>query len=220
MFKIAHIADLHIRGLTRHEEMRVCFERFYEKCRTEKVDFIFIGGDIFHTKTRGITPEFIDWMNWWLTSMSQIAPVHMILGNHDGNLSNVDRQDAISPIVAALALPNVFLYKKSGVYEFAPGWNWCVFSLFDEEGWETVKPVKGAINIACFHGAIRGAVTDMNFEFEGDTTAAYFKDYDFVMLGDIHRFQFLDIREYETIIDEKDLHLYPDAEIIEEFYEE
>ncbi len=195
--RIAHTADIHWRGLTRHQEYRQVFERFYTECRDRQVDIIFIGGDIFHTKTRGLTPEYIELMNWWLTSMAEIAPVHMILGNHDGNLANMERQDAITPIVNALGNPRVHLYKQSGVYQFAPGWNWCVFSLFDTEGWGHVSPVPGDVNIACYHGSIRGAVTDVGFEFEGNTTADFFKDYDFCLLGDIHRQQFLALREVD-----------------------
>lgn len=194
--RIAHIADIHIRGLSRHAEYKKVFQAFIDDVKKQKVDVIFIGGDIFHTKTIGITPEYIDFMRWWLEAMAEVAPVHLTLGNHDGNLMNFSRQDAVTPIIETLKNPRVFLYKKSGTYQFAPGMNWCVFSLFDEEGWKDVKPVKGEYNIACFHGSVRGAKTEADWELDSDITIEKFKEYDLCLLGDIHKTQFLDYKEY------------------------
>jgi DNA repair exonuclease SbcCD nuclease subunit len=125
MLKIAHTADIHIRSLSRHDEYRRAFSLFVEDCKNNAVDHIFVGGDIFHTKTTGISPEYIDLLTWWLSEMSQVATVHLTLGNHDGNLVNLTRQDAVSPIVEAMNLKNVHLYKKSGVYKIADGYT-CV----------------------------------------------------------------------------------------------
>ncbi len=89
--------------------------------------------------------------------MASICPTHIILGNHDGLIMNKDRQDAITPVINALNNKNLFLYKKSGVYPTGiKGYNWCVFSCFDEESWPDVKPVPGDINIATFHGGVKG----------------------------------------------------------------
>ena len=125
-----------------------------------------------------------------MRSLADTARLHMILGNHDGNLVNSGRQDAITPIFDALNHPNAFLYKKSGIYPTGvPGYNWAVFSCFDEEGWKDVKPVEGEINIATFHGCVVGSKTDQNWELEGDVPLSFFDPYDFTMLGDIHKFQ-------------------------------
>lgn len=195
MLRIAHTADVHWRGLSRHDEYRKIFESFIKDCKKNEVDHIFIGGDVFHTKTTGISPEYIDQMTWWLNAMSEIAIVHIILGNHDGNLINSSRQDAVSPIVEAMKNDRVKLYKKSGVYEFSPGYNWCVFSLFDEEGWKDVKPIPGMFNIACFHGSVRGSVTETGWDIVDGITTDFFADYDLAFLGDIHRRQMLGYRD-------------------------
>lgn len=216
MIKIAHIADIHIRGLSRHDEYKKVFTAFIENVKLQKADHIFIGGDVFHTKTSGISPEYIDFMSWWLNAMAEVADVHLTLGNHDGNLVNLTRQDAITPIVETLKHPKVHLYKKSGVYEFSPGYNWCVFSLFDEEGWDAVQPVPGKTNIACYHGPVFGAVTETDWLIEEGLTVDYFKKFDFCFLGDIHKMQHLAARTIELTIDESDLSSYPDAEILEE----
>lgn len=196
MAVIAHIADVHWRGLSRHDEYREVFSSFIKDCKKNKVEHIFVGGDIFHTKTSGISPEYIEQLTWWLESMSEVAQVHLTLGNHDGNLTNLTRQDAVSPIVQALSNNKVHLYKKSGVYEFIPGFNWCVYSLFDEEGWDSVKPESGKINIACYHGAVLGCVTESGWEIdESHIKVDFFKDYPFAFLGDIHQMQYLGYRD-------------------------
>ena len=111
--KFAHIADTHIRNLKYHYEYKVVFEQLYEKLREEKVDYIIHCGDIAHTKTQ-ISPEFVEVCADFLDNLSDIAPTYVILGNHDGNLRNSSRQDALTPTVAALGKPDLYLLKNSG----------------------------------------------------------------------------------------------------------
>lgn len=216
MLRIAHIADVHWRGLSRHEEYRQVFEAFVAQVKANDVKHIFVGGDIFHTKTSGLSPEYIEIMTWWLEALASSAELHLTLGNHDGNLVNLTRQDAITPIVKALNNPKIHLYKDSGTYEFAPGYNWCIFSLFDEQGWKAVKPEPGKINIACYHGPVWGAKTESDWLIEDGLTVDFFNDYDFAFLGDIHKTQFLGYRDVEIVIDSEDLGKYPGAEVLEE----
>ena len=197
MTKIAHISDIHWRSLKRHEEYKIVFERLFNSLRKESPDLIFIGGDIVHSKTQGISPEIIDNLTWWFNSLASIAPTHIILGNHDGLILNKDRQDAISPIIDALNNDRLFLYKKSGVYTVTQEKdqteiNWCVFSCFDEENWKNVLPKDSGINIACFHGAVYGSKTDVDWELEGEVNLSFFNGFDFGFLGDIHKLQYLD----------------------------
>lgn len=197
--RIAHLADLHIRPLQRHEEMRIIFDAFAEDIKKQNVDYTFLAGDIWHTKTMGITPEGVDFMAKAFKKLSIAAPLHMMLGNHDMNCVNLTRQDAISPIVSALNDDRIVLYKNSASYEFHPGVNFCVFSLFDEEKWETIKPVEGKYNIACFHGCVRGALLDSDWAMSEGIKVDFFKDFDITMLGDIHRHQFLSTRKNHGI---------------------
>ena len=115
MIKLAHLADTHIRNLKYHEEYETVFKQIYKTLEEEKPDYIIHCGDIAHTKTQ-ISPEFVEMTARFLENLSKIAPLHIILGNHDGNLRNSNRQDAISPIVAALNNPRITLYKNSGEY--------------------------------------------------------------------------------------------------------
>jgi len=190
--KIVHIADIHWRGLSRHEEYILAFNDFFEKARKCNPDVIYVGGDIVHSKTQGISPELIQSLCWWFNKMASICPVHVILGNHDGLMMNKDRQDAITPIIRAIDNPNIFLFKDTGVYETGfPGFKWCVFSCFDEENWVNLKPDPSDINIALFHGSVRGSLTDVDWQLGGEVNLSFFKDYDFALLGDIHKRQFL-----------------------------
>lgn len=192
-FKCAHISDIHWRGLKRHDEYKKVFTSLFNKLSDIKPDVIFIGGDIVHTKTQGISPEVIEVLHWWFESLAKIAPTHVILGNHDGLILNKNRQDAITPIVNALNNENIFLYKDSGTYKTGiDGFNWCVYSCFDEENWNSVKPVDSEINIGCFHGAVWGSKTDVDWELEGEVNLDFFDNCDFAFLGDIHKFQYLD----------------------------
>ena len=109
-FKCIHLSDIHFRGLQRHDEYKEVFSNFFIKAKDLSPDAIFVGGDIVHSKTQGISPELIDLLTWWFTSLTEIAPVHMILGNHDGLILNESRQDAISPILSALKNDKIKLH--------------------------------------------------------------------------------------------------------------
>ena len=190
--KIAHFADVHFRGLARHNEYRESFNDAFASLRRINPDLIYIGGDIVHSKTQGITPELIDILSWWFNSLAEIAPVYVLLGNHDGLIMNKSRQDAVTPIIAALNNPHIKLMKASGVYETNDDdVVFCAFSLFDREGWKNVAPAPGKINIALFHGAVKGALSDTDFELEGEINLNFFEKYDYTLLGDIHKRQFL-----------------------------
>lgn len=191
-YKFAHFADVHWRGLTRHDEYKRAFEDAFMKMREEKVDAIFIAGDIVHSKTQGISPELIDSLCWWFRELSKVAPTYVFLGNHDGLIMNKDREDAISPIIRALDLDDLHLIKNSEVVDYDSNINICNFSCFDEPGWEKLKFDKEKINIGIFHGAVTGSQTDIEWEMDGEVDEAFFRGCDFVFLGDIHKHQYID----------------------------
>ncbi len=193
--KIVHIADVHWRGLQRHEEYRRSFEDMFSQCREINPDAIVIAGDIVHSKTQGISPELIDSLAWWFTEMHKICPVHVMLGNHDGLVLNADRQDAISPIVNMLNLPRLYLYKGTGVYPdpHLHDVEWCVYCPFDTGGYDSLRPSgERPISIALYHGSVWGSHTDGDFMLDGETKMSRFREFSFTMLGDIHKRQQMD----------------------------
>ena len=208
--KFAHIADTHIRNLKYHYEYKVVFEQLYEKLREEKVDYIIHCGDIAHTKTQ-ISPEFVEVCADFLDNLSDIAPTYVILGNHDGNLRNSSRQDALTPIVAALGKPDLYLLKNSGETSIKSSWvgrpDFClnVLSVFDREAWiEPSNP--DVINIALYHGSINGVKTDIGWTMEhGENDISIFDNFDYAFLGDIHK--------TDQILDEEGKIRYPGSTI-------
>ena len=184
--KFAHIADTHIRNLKFHYEYKAVFEQLYERLKQENVDYIIHCGDIAHTKTQ-ISPEFVEMCSGFFRNLESIAPTYVILGNHDGNLKNSSRQDALSPIVQALALPNLYLLKDSGETILDDRFCLNVLSVFDEDNW-TQPTDKDKINIALYHGSISGVKTDIGWTMEnGEHDVNIFNNFDFAFLGDIHK---------------------------------
>ena len=190
MIKIAHFADTHIRNLKFHDEYRFVFNQIYKKLLSQKPDYIVHCGDLAHTKTQ-LSPEYFALASEFLKNLADIAPTYIILGNHDGNLKNSDREDAISPIVNALSHPQLHLLKNSGRVSPQPGLSFNVLSIFDRGAW--MRPKTGDINIALYHGAVMGSTTGSGWAMDhGDDDIDIFKGHDYVMLGDIHKPQILD----------------------------
>jgi DNA repair exonuclease SbcCD ATPase subunit/predicted phosphodiesterase len=184
--KFAHIADTHIKNLKYHFEYKAVFEQLYDKLREEEVDCIVHCGDIAHTKTQ-ISPEFVELCSDFFRNLANIAPTYIILGNHDGNLRNSSRQDAITPIVDALDLQDLYLLKDAGETALNADYALNVLSVFDEDNWiDPTDPDK--INIALYHGSISGVKTDAGWVMErGEHDIKIFDKFDFAFLGDIHK---------------------------------
>ncbi len=190
--RIAHVSDIHIRNLKFHSEYRRVFDDFYRKLEELKVDLVVNTGDTAHTKTN-ISPEFVDMASQLFTEVAKRAPIINVLGNHDLNLMNDDRQDAISPVIEALGNPRVVLSKKSGPIvdpaKFYPFrfWN---FGIADVEHWPRGPYPEDTVNIGLFHGSIRNCLTDSLFRMtHTEYDIDLFDGLDFVMMGDIHKRQ-------------------------------
>lgn len=202
MIRIAQISDTQIRNFRRHDEYRKSYENLYASLREKKVHLIILVGDIAHTKTQ-ISPEFVDMCVDFFKNLANIAHLIVIPGNHDGNLNNLSRMDAISPLIKAIGNQNrIHYYKDSGVYSFPGGFsgNVVVYSCFDNN-WPTkeqiqakVDPINNQINIGLFHGMVQGALlqNDSVVEDSPYEVKKFLNDVDYLMLGDIHKQQFLD----------------------------
>ena len=184
--KIAHVSDIHVRKLKYHKEYRAVFEQLYEKLKEEKPDIIVNTGDTFHTKL-DLSPEAIKMMSELFVGLADIAPYHMILGNHDMNLKNSGRLDAISPIVDYLNHPNIHFHKHASVVEVADGIDLHVLSIVDPENWKKELP-EDRVNVALYHGSVVGSVTDSGWMMtHGDISLDELEKYDYALLGDIHK---------------------------------
>ena len=191
--KILHVADIHIRNYQRHKEYREVFKQLYKACKElPEKSLIYVAGDIVHNKT-DISPELIDITSEFLNSLANIRPTIVITGNHDTNLNNTSRLDALSPIINNINNNNLIYLKDSGVYNIG-NIHFTVFSIFDHPS-EYIKAnsFEADTKIALFHGPVKSSKTDIGYEVTGDEyTADLFDGYDLSLLGDIHKRQFVD----------------------------
>ena len=187
--KIYHVADIHIRNLKRHQEYKTVFERTVEAIKKTlgPNDIIFLGGDIVHAKT-DMTPELIQSVQEFFKMFADIAPTILITGNHDCNLNNMSRLDALTPIVNALNHPNLHYLKESGVYHISDK-HFVVMSVFDKpKDFIKANSFEGDFKIALHHGAVNNAMTDIGFRLQNDhVDIDTFEGYKLTLLGDIHK---------------------------------
>ena len=186
--KIYHIADVHIRNLKRHSEYREVFDRLYKYISDTKTDdsIIVLAGDIVHAKT-DMTPEVIEMTQTFLKTLSDLLPTILIPGNHDANLNNPSRMDALTPIVNALGHPNLHYLRNNGVWKMG-GISFSHSSVFgDTKDIIPASEVSGDFKIALYHGAVDKVKTEQGFEIQNkNVNVDSFNGYDLVLLGDIH----------------------------------
>ncbi len=86
--------------------MKICTSNIVNALR------IVFTGDLVHSKNQ-MTPELIEMVRWLLLECSFIAPTIIIPGNHDFLVNNIERLDALTPIINSLNntdFPNVQSY--------------------------------------------------------------------------------------------------------------
>jgi DNA repair exonuclease SbcCD ATPase subunit len=197
---VIHLADIHIRLFRRHDEYEQAFSRLYQDIRDKQLKnfVIVLAGDIVHAKT-DMSPEMVEVTSRFLKTISDIAPTIMIAGNHDCNLANTNRMDALTPIVNNLQHPNLYYVRESALVEVADT-TFAVCSIFDEqENWPAADEIDEGTKIALYHGPVHGSTTDANFTITNrHVHVDSFNGYDIVMLGDIHKHQVL--KEADPII--------------------
>jgi len=96
---IFHIADIHLRNWKRHKEFREVFDKMFaeiDQCPPNTI--VTVGGDIVHAKT-DMSPELISMVTYLFKGLADRRPTIVIAGNHDANLNNNHRLDALTPIV-------------------------------------------------------------------------------------------------------------------------
>jgi DNA repair exonuclease SbcCD ATPase subunit len=189
---IWHCADIHIRNVRRHKEYRQVFERLYEEIKKDTEDaVIVIAGDIVHAKLE-MSPELVDLTFELFNNLVNILPTIIIAGNHDCNLNNLSRMDTLTSIVKNINNKNLFYLKHSGIYDVA-NTKFVVMSVFDQVN-NFIRPeqVDGDTKIALYHGTIHHAVADTGWLLHNDKVKQdLFKGYDIVLLGDIHKQQYI-----------------------------
>lgn len=191
--QVLHIADLHIRNWKRHKEYANVFNKLYTAIDKLPVDAIItVGGDIVHAKT-DMSPELISVVMSLFKELANRRPTIVICGNHDTNLNNNDRLDALTPIIEAINHPNLFYLRNSGLYEIGDV-AISVMSLIDPvTSYVTADQIvdKYKHTIAMYHGTIANSKVDSGLNLAHGLNWDTFASFDLALLGDIHKRQVL-----------------------------
>lgn len=200
--RIYHISDIHIRLNSRRKEYEYVFEELYRflASHVTKEDILVITGDILHSKIE-LQPECIIMTFEFLKRLSDILPTFMIAGNHDALLNNRHRIDSLTSILNGHTITNLYYLRETDRYRYR-NIIFLVNSVLDEKEWimGTKVKEKGIYQIGLYHGSLLGwrNVDGFQMTSHADKDIEDFKDMDFVLLGDIHKFQFMD-REKRSI---------------------
>lgn len=190
---IMHIADIHIRNYQRHKEYREVFSELYKAAdKLPESSIIYVGGDIVHNKT-DISPELVNITSEFLRNLANHRPTIVITGNHDANLNNPNRLDALTPMVDNLNHPNLHYIKDTEIVELADVELHVLSCLDTVDNYPKLDTPSTKKRIALFHGPVQSSKTDIGYEITGaEYTSDMFDNYDLALLGDIHKRQFVD----------------------------
>lgn len=211
--KILHIADVHIRNWKRHKEFKLVFDKLFEAAKQlPDNSIITVGGDIVHAKT-DMSPELIHMVSYLLHGLADIKPTIVICGNHDTNLNNNNRLDALTPIIEAKEHPNLYYLRDSGVHKIGDVVI-NVMSLLDPvDKYKTADKIdyKRKCLIGMYHGTIANSKVDSGMNIAHGLDWDIFAGHDLVLLGDIHKRQ--------VLCDTNPLIFYPGSTVQQNFGE-
>jgi len=191
--KIFHISDVHIRTLKRHKEYRQVFENLFNYIETHATgnSVAVVTGDIVHSKL-DMSPELVQMLVDFFNGFT--IPTVVILGNHDMNLNNMHRVDAVSPVLDVIKNPNIHFIKENGLFELGGAtWNHMAVDKTPAD-YIRAKDFDATYKIAMHHGAVNTAKTDIGYQISNEHVGIdLFEGHDITLLGDIHKpAQFLD----------------------------
>lgn len=193
---IIHVADIHIRLNTRHQEYKNIFKKLYEEIKkSPETTLVAILGDTLHSKV-DLSPECVQMASDLFKNIADIRPLILVAGNHDCILSNKSRLDSLTPIVNALDHSNLYYLKTTGLYGIGNILfnNMCVFdspeAYIRGENIPSIYRNEYEHIIALFHGPVDGACTENGFKLSNPAIMTpLFDNNDIALLGDIHLMQ-------------------------------
>jgi len=194
--KIYHISDIHIRNTLYHQDEYIyVFNELYKYIIETKTEnsLIVICGDILHNEQLNNISEIlcIDFFD----NLNKLLPTLIIAGNHDFYVNTESNYDSLQTILykRRSELNNIHYLRESGIYEFGNIY-FAVSSLINNKENIFIDskniPNNDNIKIALYHGQISNSKTHNGFLVDG-INIKKFKNYDYVLLGDIHKFQYL-----------------------------
>jgi len=191
---IYHMADIHIRLTQRHKEYNEIFEEINKILNKEKnkdTSIMVICGDILHSRL-DLSPECVKVTTKMLNNIAKIMPVIIISGNHDINLMNKSRLDSLEAI-CCIEKKNLHYFGDTGVYKYGN----VIFGVTKVGDKKLLKATQikdeTEYKIALYHGIVDKAEDYTGKRFDSnDILTKDFEGYDWGLLGDIHKFQYMD----------------------------
>jgi DNA repair exonuclease SbcCD ATPase subunit len=179
--------------LKRHKEYRQVFENLFNYIETHATgnSVAVVTGDIVHSKL-DMSPELVQMLVDFFNGFT--IPTVVILGNHDMNLNNMHRVDAVSPVLDVIKNPNIHFIKENGLFELGGAtWNHMAVDKTPAD-YIRAKDFNATYKIAMHHGAVNTAKTDIGYQISNEHVGIdLFEGHDITLLGDIHKpAQFLD----------------------------
>lgn len=208
---IAVISDIHIKSNSRHNEYKEYFNLLYEELKKLNLDVVIIPGDVFHSKTVQSPDAYNLCFDFFRKLMSLNVDLHVLPGNHDMNEKNLQKMDAIYPIIQELnRSPGLTDYPFYDVVydnksfdtqptcfdgDFGEQIVFRHFSLADKQNWNYSREGldNDTILVGIYHGPLKGVKTDLGYVFTSADDVEKFKELDYMFCGDIHtRFSYDD----------------------------
>lgn len=222
MYKFAHIADCHL-GAQKYSELKEleikAFKECLDKCMEEKVDFIIIAGDLFHSNLpdMGIVKQAVG-------KLKEVAEkgitVYINYGSHDFSPNETSIIDVITESGLLKKLFNAYVVeddngkeklklqfitdektnaKLTGISGRKMGLDDAYYEMLDKKSLEKEEGFK----IFVFHAAIKNLLPDFLSKMDGIDIKKLPKNFDYYAGGHIHK------RICETQIDNYNIITYP-----------
>lgn len=188
---IYHISDIHIRRSNeRDEEYRQVFKKLNERLADMSEDSLIVcTGDIFHD---GLSSTSIMLAKELFIKLSERSDIILFRGNHDQtSKSNTEAVDNLYSVLCELRTDHkLYILTKTGEYEYGN----IIFGytdIYDTKVYQVGETDK--IKIGLWHGTIGGSKNDSGKDLteQSKFTKEEFACYDYVMLGDIHKAQYI-----------------------------
>ena len=191
---IYQLGDIHIPGsIEREQEYDKVLNLTIQIIKKDiRKKLVVICGDLFHDKTKPYQEANILARNF-MQGLGDIVETIIIQGNHDINIDNENRKDSIKSALLHLKTEYPIHYLTENKIYKIKGINFGLTKMTNEL--PTPTGIKNLFKyyIGLYHGTLYKSKTDEGYEFN-DTTrikGTDFKRYDIVMLGDIHKYQYL-----------------------------
>lgn len=170
-----------------------------------------ITGDVLHSKS-DLSPECIAFAYKFFKDILDIMPLVVIPGNHDLNMNNKDRLDSLTAIICDLPQHAAMYHLNDTGVTVLGNMVLSHASIFDYyiippaelkarlDPSKVVKDIGPLTNIALYHGRVNGCELFNGSRIDGEVntitkktiTPSNFDGYDMALLGDIHKWQYID----------------------------